>query len=158
MVVGLPVFALPSVLRAGGAGVAFQISLLDVLVVLAVTAILVAAHEAIHAVVMFLFGARPRFGTVLVGGIMPAVYTTAEGHRFSRGQYLAVGAAPAVVITLLGFLACFGPWGGYLIVPLAVHLGGCVGDGFAVWRVLREPPRTKCEDLKDGIRFHRVGA
>jgi len=69
-----------------------------------------------------------------------------------------VAATPAVAISVLGFLACFGPWAVYLIVPLAIHLGGCVGDGFAVLRVLREPSTTACEDLRDGIRFHRIGA
>lgn len=69
-----------------------------------------------------------------------------------------VAATPAVAISVLGFLACFGPWAVYLIVPLAIHLVGCVGDGFAVLRVLREPSATACEDLRDGIRFHRIGA
>jgi hypothetical protein len=156
MVVTLPLFALPAVLRGGPAAAKFQIGLMDVLIVLAVTAVLVIAHEGIHAAVMFLFGARPRFGTILVGRVMPAVYTTSEGHRFSRGQYLAVAAAPAVVISVLGFWACFGTWAGFLILPLAFHFGGCVGDRFAIWRVLCEPPGTECEDLRDGIRFHRL--
>lgn len=128
------------------------------LLVVALTALLVVAHEAIHGLVMLRSGARPRFGATLVGRVMPAVYATSEGHRFTRGQYLAVAAAPAVAVSVLGFLACFGPWAGYLIVPLAVHLGGCVGDGFAGWRALREPPGTECEDLRDGIRFHRMPA
>jgi hypothetical protein len=158
VVVAVPLFALPSILRLGKAGGSFQIGVLDVLVVLAVTSILVVAHEGIHAAVMFLFGARPRFGTVLVGRVMPALFTTSDGHRFSRGQYVAVACAPAIVISLLGFMAGFSIWGSFLILPLAIHLGGCVGDGFAIWRVLREPPGTQCEDLKDGIRFLRQRA
>jgi hypothetical protein len=59
-------------------------------------------------------------------------------------------------MVMLGLWACFGPWAGYLILPLALHLGGCVGDGFAAWRVLHEPPGTEYEDLRDGIRFHRM--
>jgi hypothetical protein len=155
-VAGLPLFALPSIVRAGSAGASFRIGLVDVLLVLALTAMLVIAHEMIHGLVMRGFGARPHFGAVLVGRVMPALYTTSEGHRFTRGQYLTVAAAPAVAISVLGFCACFGPWGGYLIVPLAFHLGGCVGDGFAGWRVLRESPGTQCEDLRDGIRFYRM--
>jgi hypothetical protein len=155
MALGLPLFALPSILRAGPTGGSFRIALADVLLVVAITALLVGAHEAIHGLVMLASGALPRFGGTLVGGIMPAVYATTEGHLFTRGQYLTIAAAPAVAISLLGFWACFGPWGGYLIVPLAFHLGGCVGDGFAAWRVLHEPPGTQCEDLRDGIRFYR---
>ena len=157
-VLGVPLFALPSMLRAGQAGGSFRVGLGDVLLMVALTAVLVIAHEAIHGLVMLAFGARPRFGFVLVGRVMPALYTTSERHRFTRGQYLIVAASPALTISLLGFLACFGSWAGYLILPLALHLGGCVGDGFASWRVLSEPPGTECEDLRDGIRFYRTRA
>jgi hypothetical protein len=156
-VFGLPLFALPVLIRLGGHG-SFRIGLVDLLLVVALTMLLAIAHEGIHGLVMRCFGARPRFGAMLVARIMPALYATSERHHFTRSQYLTVAVAPAVAISLLGFWACLGPWGGYLIVPLAVHLGGCVGDGFAGWRVLHEPPGTKCEDLRDGIRFHRVRA
>jgi len=155
-VVGIPVFAFPSMLRAGQGGGSFRIGLVEILLVVALTALLVIAHEAIHGLVMLCFGARPRFGALLVGRAMPALYATSDGHRFTRGQYLAVAAAPALTISVLGFWACFSPWAGYLILPLAIHLGGCVGDGFACWRVLHEPPGTECEDLRDGIRFYRM--
>jgi hypothetical protein len=150
-VLGLPLFASPSILRACSAGVTFRVGLVEILLVVILTTLLLIAHEGIHGLVMLLFGARPRFGATLVGGTMPALYATSERHRFTRGQYLIVAAGPAVVISLLGFWACFSPWIGYL----ALHLGGCVGDVFAFWRVLREPPGTECEDLRDGIRFYR---
>jgi hypothetical protein len=157
-VAGLFVFSLPVMLRSGSASGSFQVGLVDLLLLVALTALLMVAHEAIHGLVMRGFGARPRFGATLVGHVVPALYTTADGHRFTRRQYLVVAAAPAVTISSLGFLACFGPWAAYLIVPLAIHLGGCVGDGFAVLRALREPSTTTCEDLRDGIRFHRGAA
>ena len=145
-------------LRSGSVSGSFQIGLVDMLLVVALTALLMVSHEAIHGLVMLGFGGRPTFGAMLVGHAVPALYTTADGHQFARGQYLMVAATPAVAISVLGFLACFGPWAVYLIVPLAIHLGGCVGDGFAVLRVLGEPSTTACEDLRDGIRFHRIGA
>jgi hypothetical protein len=61
-------------------------------------------------------------------------------------------------MSALGFVACFGLWAAYLIGPLAIHLGGCAGDGFAILCALREPSTTTCEGLRDGIRFHRMGA
>jgi hypothetical protein len=156
--VGVVMFASPSILRAGPAGGTFRFGVVDVLLVIALTLLLVLGHEAIHGLAMLGFGARPRFGAILVGGVLPALYATAEGHRFTRGRYLTVAVAPAISVSLLGFLACLGPWAGYLIVPLAVHLGGCIGDGVAGWRALREPPGTTCEDMRDGIRFHRMPA
>jgi hypothetical protein len=158
MAVGLPLFSLPWILQKGPAGASFQIGLVDVLLVVALTAVLLVVHEAIHGLVMLAFGARPTFGALLVARVMPAFYATSVGHRFSRTQYLTVAAAPAAAISVIGFLLCFGSWGGYLIVPLAIHLGGCVGDFFAIWRVLREPRGTEFEDLRDGIRFHRKPA
>ena len=152
---GIPLFSLPAIIRSGRAGGSFQIRLTDVLVIVVLTVLLVVAHEVIHALVMRAYGARPSFGAMLVGGVMPALYATAAGHRFTRSQYLTIALGPAAVISVLGFLACFGPWGGYLIVPLAIHLGGCVGDGFATWKVLREPVGTQFADLRDGIRFYR---
>jgi len=155
-VAGLFLFALPIMLRSGSASGSVTFTLLDMLVVIALTALLLVGHEAIHGLAMRGFGARPTFGALLVAHLVPALYATAPGHRFTRGQYLATAAAPAVVISGLGFLACFGPWAGYLVVPLAIHLGGCVGDGFAALRTFREPSTTMCEDLRDGIRFHRL--
>jgi len=157
-VAGLFLFTLPVMLRSGSVSGPFKFGLVDMLLVVALTVVLMVSHEAIHGLVMLGFGARPRFGAMLVGHVVPALYATADGHLFARRQYLAVAATPAVAISVLGFAACFGPWAAYLIVPLAIHLGGCVGDGFAVLRALREPSTTTCEDLRDGIRFHRTGA
>jgi hypothetical protein len=156
-VIALLGFAMPSIFRGLARG-SIRVSLLDVVLVVALTLLLVIAHEAIHGIVMLGFGARARFGATLVGKVVPAIYATAPGHRFTRNQYLTVAVAPAVLVSGLGLWACFGPWAGYLIVPLALHLGGCVGDGFAAWRVLREPRGTEYEDLRDGIRFHRPAA
>ena len=105
--------------------------------------------------VMLGFGARPTFGAVLVARAVPALYATSVGHRFTRLQYFTVAVSPALLITAVGFWLCFVGWTGYLLVPLAVHLGGCVGDAAAVLRLMREPPGTLCEDLKDGVRFFR---
>jgi hypothetical protein len=157
-VVGLFLFALPVMLQSASLSGSIQFGVVDLLVVIGITALLMVSHEAIHGVAMLGFGARPRFGAMLVGHVVPALYATADGHQFTRSRYLVTAAAPAVSISVLGFIACFGPWAGYLVVPLAIHLGGCVGDGFAILRTLREPPTTMCEDLRDGVRFHRAGA
>lgn len=155
-VAGLVIFAQPAILRSGSASGEVRFSVADVLLVLGITVLLMVVHEAIHGGVMRGLGARPRFGAMLVGRLVPALYTTADGHRFTRSGYLVVASAPAIVISVVGFALCFGPWAGYLVVPLAIHLGGCTGDGFAIVRTLREPSTTLCEDLREGIRFHRA--
>lgn len=153
---GLPLFALPTLIQHSGSG-SIRIGLVEVLLIIALLALLAVMHEAIHGSVMLAFGGRPTFGTMLVAGVMPALYATSVGHRFTRLQYFVVAVAPTVLISAIGFALCWGGLTSYLIAPLAVHLGGCVGDGGAVVRLLREPHGTLCEDLKDGIRFFRPG-
>lgn len=153
MAVGLVIFGSPVLARSGRLVV--EVGLSEIAEVIALVVILVLFHEAIHAVVMSVFGARPAFGATLVGGVLPAAYTTARGHLFTRPQYLAVAVTPAILISAVGFGACFTALGAYLVIPLAMHLGGCVGDAVAGWHVVRQPPGMLCEDLRDGIRFHR---
>lgn len=152
--IGFVIFGLPLGLRTGQ--VAIPVRAGDVVIVVALVAGLVLVHEGIHALAMAALGARPEFGAVAIGKVLPAVYTTAPGHRFTRMQYLIVALAPAVIVSVIGLAGCFTPVGGYLVIPLATHLAGCTGDGAASLRVLREPPGTMCEDLRDGIRFHRL--
>jgi putative zincin peptidase len=129
--------------------------LLILLVTVVVTAALLAAHEGLHGLVMAGLGARPRFGALMIARMVPALFTTAPAHLFTRPQYLAVALTPAATISALGALACLTPVGLYLVVPLAIHFAGCVGDFSASLRLLGEPRGTLCEDLRDGIRFYR---
>jgi len=140
---------------AGRASLELSSVLLFLLLTVLLTALLFVVHEAVHGLVMAAFGARPRFGALMIAGMAPALYTTAPGHRFSRAQYLAVGLTPAVAISAVGALACLTATGLILVVPLSIHLSGCVGDFAATLRLSREPRGTLCEDLRDGIRFHR---
>lgn len=149
--VGLVLFAIPLIFERAE----IQFDPIHVAVIAGLTASLIVLHEGIHGVAMKSFGARPRFGIAMVAGIVPAVYTTAPGDRFSRLQYLAVSLTPAIAISLVGFAVSFGAAGPFLFVPLALHLGGCAGDAAATWQVLRQPRGTIYEDLRDGILFHR---
>jgi hypothetical protein len=114
-------------------------------------------HEAVHAIAIAAFGARPEFGVVRVGrsGLAMAFSATARGHFFTRRQYLIVTAAPMVIVSLAGIPACLSPLGAYLWFPFAWHLGGCVGDAIIVWRTLRQPAGVLVQDLDDCTRFMR---
>jgi hypothetical protein len=155
VVLGLAIFGLPALLAHRSEPVTVLIGLPQLLLILGLTLLLFIAHEGLHGLVMWGFGARPKFGATLVGRVLPAFYATAPGHRFSRRQYLAVAVAPAIVISLAGFATLLTVWPGYLVVPLAIHLSGCVGDAAATSQVVRQPRGTICEDLTDGIRFLR---
>jgi hypothetical protein len=155
-VAGLALFAAPILARTPR--LAFSVYPIDALYLVILLALVTGAHEVVHGLAMRWFGARPRFGADLIGGFAPVLFTTAPGHKFSRRQYLIIAVAPAVVISVGGFIACFTTWGGYLVVPLAFHLAGCTGDAVAAWHVLRKPRGTMCEDLRDGIRFYKAAA
>jgi len=75
--------------------------LLILLVTVVVIAALLAAHEGQHGHVMAGFGARPRFGALMMARLVPALFTAA-GHGFTRPQYVAVALTPAMAISALG--------------------------------------------------------
>ena len=117
--------------------------------------LLIAAHELLHGLVMRFFGGRPRYGVGAMGKVLPYFYCTAEGERFTRTQFAVVALAPAIVISLLGGLAvAYLPYGGWLVLPLGLHLGGCVGDVWMLGVVLLQPRGTMIEDMRTGVRFH----
>jgi hypothetical protein len=115
-------------------------------------------HEGVHGIFMLAFGARPQFGMLRTGLLPYAFYATDPGHRFARRQYLAVSLAPLAILGLLGIPLCMLPFGGYLVVPFALHLAGCIGDIGISRHVLQGPPTVICEDLRDGVRFWKPAA
>lgn len=133
-----------------------EIDLVEVLLTLALTIAVVVVHEAVHALAMLGFGVTPRFGFVRVGGVMPAIYTTSvRPHAFDRPAYLAIALAPFILVNsaLLVVIVTAGS-GGLLVVPFAVHLGGCVGDLWLVRQARSQPVGSRFEDLRDGLLVH----
>jgi hypothetical protein len=97
------------------------------------------------------YGARPTYGGGVYEKITPYLYCTSPGHRFTRSQFAVVAAAPLVIISLIGALCvAFVPYGGWLAVPLGIHLGGCVGDLWVLGILARLPKGTTLEDLVTG--------
>lgn len=128
--------------------------LIGIAVTVVLTAILLVVHEAVHAVGMRIFGARPTFGFTRIGGKIPVAYCIAPGQRFTKSQYVIIALAPLV---LLGggcaLIVAVVPFGGWLVLPAAVHLAGCAGDAALVFTALRQPPGTLIEELPAGLKF-----
>lgn len=119
-------------------------------------AAVIVLHELVHGAVIRLLGGRPTFGfgRTEEGG-MAFFYTTAPGQVFTRTQFVVVALAPLVVLgALLAWWVWGGPYGGWLVLPAALHLSGCVGDLGLTWVVLRQPRGTLVEDRKAGVAFH----
>jgi hypothetical protein len=65
-----------------------------------------------------------------------------------------VALAPALLISVAGgLLVALAPFGGWLVVPLGLHLGGAVGDLWVTALVARQPRGTLVEDRKSGVAF-----
>lgn len=127
-----------------------------IVVTLLATIVTLLAHEALHGAGMLVFRARPSFGAGIMAPGMPYLYTTSDGHLFTRWQYIVVAALPNVAINAgLAALIAFGPHSAWWVVPFSIHLSGGVGDAWLCWAALTEPRGTLVEDLREGVRVHR---
>lgn len=130
---------------------AFSLEFNLLLLIFTIIAVLL-FHELIHGVFFWIFtGKFPRFGFT---GIY--AYATAPGWYFPRNQFIWVGLAPFVVLTLLGLvLMPFLPFSlyFYLIIALTLNAAGAVGDFYVVFRTLLIPSSYLVEDTKTGMNW-----
>ena len=127
----------------------------DVLIAVIATFSLMVVHEGVHGVAVAAFGGKPVFGATMIGNAMPAFYCTSIGNRFTKAQFLAIALAPAVVLGIGTAIAiAWLPSSGWLVVPAALHLGGCVGDFVMARIVARLPSGSLVEDRKSGMRLY----
>ncbi len=107
-------------------------------------------HELIHAAVFTLWGGKPYFGTKLPY----ALYCGARQQLFRRNQYLVVGLAPLVLITLAGiiFTLVSPALASYTIFATVGNISGAAGDLWVAWRLLRLPRSILVEDTEAGYR------
>jgi hypothetical protein len=108
-------------------------------------------HELVHGLFFWWFaGQRPTFGIkglYVYAAVSPEVY-------FPRNQYLIVGIAPLVLLTLVGLLLM-------LIVPvvavpilslsIAFNAAGAAGDLVMAVRLLSYSPDTLMQDSDTGV-------
>ncbi len=130
-----------------------------ILLTLLLTVVLVIPHEWLHGLAMKRYGAQPKYGAGTFSKVFPYFYCTAPGNKFTKSQFAVIGAAPVVVISLVGALCvAFLPLGGWLVAPLGFHFGCCVGDLWFLGLLARQPKGTLLEDLETGVRIHRPAA
>lgn len=128
--------------------------LLGIAMTLVLSFALMVVHEGVHALAIWGFGGAPRFGATMIGKVIPALYCTAPGKQFTKAQYLVVALAPLVALGgACAVAVAYVPLGGWLVLPAAIHLSGCVGDIALAWVAARQPQGTRIEDLKSGMRF-----
>ena len=130
----------------GGASITipFQVPLIALVLVMLI-------HELVHGLFYWWFaGQRPTFGIKGLG-----VYVAAPSEvYFPRNQYLVVGIAPLVLLTLVGLLlvtivpVALVP---ILILFVAFNAAGAAGDLLMVARLLSYSPDTLMQDNDSGV-------
>jgi hypothetical protein len=108
-------------------------------------------HELVHAVFVFLFGGRPRFGAGIKGA-MPYLYVTDPGRRFNRNRFLKVALAPLILIDLVALaLILIQPAWSWAAVVFVVNTSGAIGDLWVVGLLVRFPAWVLVEDRTLGF-------
>lgn len=114
--------------------------------------IMLTVHEGFHGLFFWIFShSRPVFA-------FKGYYASASapGWYFPRWQYILVGLAPLVAITLIG-VVCLAWLPASLILPtwliLVFNTSGAVGDLWVVGNLLRFPATTYILDSGDASEF-----
>ena len=78
--------------------------------------------------------------------------TGASGTRFA-----IVIAAPTVIVNALGIALMIPatPMRYLLVIPMAAHLSGCLGDWWTLIAVSRLSRGVVIEDTEDGFAYHQ---
>ncbi|HEX6479135.1 MAG TPA: DUF3267 domain-containing protein [Ktedonobacteraceae bacterium] len=111
-------------------------------------------HEVVHALAFLFWGGRPYFGTKLP----LALYCGAKNQLFHRNQYLVIGLAPLVVLTVAGIIfTLINPiLASYTLFASLGNVSGAAGDVWTVARLLRHPKSVLVEDTAAGYRVWEV--
>ena len=111
-------------------------------------------HEVVHALAFLFWGGRPYFGTKLP----LALYCGAKNQLFHRNQYLVIGLAPLVVLTIAGisFTLLNPVLASYTLFASLGNVSGAAGDVWTVARLLRYPKSVLVEDTEAGYRVWEV--
>lgn len=112
-------------------------------------------HELVHGAFFWLFShSRPKFG--FRGGY---AYAAAPGWFFPRNQYLVIGLAPFVILSLVGMiLVIFVPPRllAVILVGMIANASGSVGDLWIISLVIRKRRKIVVEDLGDGMNIYAI--
>src|SRR5438105_13285283 len=111
-------------------------------------------HEGIHGLAFAFWGGKPYYGAKLPF----ALYCGAKDQVFRRNQYLVVGLAPLVIITLAAIVfTLLAP--GLAVYTLFGSIGnfsGAAGDVWMALRLLRQPDSVLAEDTEVGYRLWEI--
>jgi len=111
-------------------------------------------HELLHGAAFLLWGGKPYLGVKWPY----ALYCGAKNQLFRRDQYLVVGLAPLVVITLAGviFTLLSPVLASYTLSVTAGNISGAAGDVWSARRLMHLPATALVQDTESGYRAWEV--
>ncbi len=128
---------------------------LSIPTVLLIIVLVVLLHELSHALFFWLFSReRPKIGFNLL-----YAYAAAPDWYFTRRQFVLIGLAPVLLITLAGFIAL--PWVSVvttarLVLALTVNAAGAIGDFIVVLWVLGQPANILLRDEGTAVSAYKA--
>jgi Putative zincin peptidase len=111
-------------------------------------------HELLHGTAFAFWGGKPHFGAKLP----LALYCGAKNQLFHRNQYLVVGLAPLVIITLIGIIFTLLSPGlaSYTIFATVGNFSGAAGDVLGTKKLLQQPKSVLVEDTETGFKVWEI--
>lgn len=109
-------------------------------------------HEGFHAFFFWLFSKQKP----IIGFKGAYAYASLPGWYFPRNQYLVIGIAPLIFITIIGIiLFAIGPASlvNLVFVALIMNTSGAAGDIIVVVWLLTKPTATYALDQIETIEF-----
>lgn len=116
--------------------------------------IILPIHEVIHGLSFLFWGGKPYFGARLPF----ALYCGAREQLFRRDQYLSVGLAPLLIITLAAIVATlyFPIFASYALFATIGNFAGAAGDVLVFQRLRHLPNSALVEDTDAGYRAWEI--
>ena len=130
------------------------VRLMSIPIVLLIILLVVVLHELSHALFFWLFSwERPQIGFNLL-----YAYAAAPDWYFTRRQFVLIGLAPVLLLTLVGLIAL--PWVSVvttarLVLALTVNAAGAIGDYIAVIWALGQPADILLRDEGTAVSAYK---
>lgn len=131
------------------------VRLMSIPTVLLIILLVVVLHELSHALFLGLFSReRPQIGFNLL-----YAYAAAPDWYFTRRQFVLIGLAPVLLLTLAGFMVL--PWVSIvttarLVLALTVNAAGAIGDFVVVIWALGQPANILLRDEGTAVSAYKI--
>ncbi len=139
--------------RMSQGGVEFKVIFRTILLTLGLLFAVFTTHEGIHGLFFKLFSPESKIKFGYMSGML---YATAPGEVYSRKQYIIIILMPFIVITSILLILMFTfPHVSYKYL-LAIHTGGCAGDFYYVYLMMKYKHLKYAEDTDVGMTLYKT--